>query len=209
VMGEEFAGNVTSKALQPAGLRTGQSEYRGRRQGALQLLLDRQADSVPHLSGCLLDHLKRTEELLIAWDASDLVSLAGLCHAAYGTDGFATALLGLDSRLEVAEHVGADVEGLVYLYASCDRKFLYPQVGCGDRVSFRDRFTGQEFPVSEESLRQFVDLTLANEYDVASVGPSSERIPVWFSSMFEKFGCFASPAVRDGCRRAMRLRAGG
>jgi hypothetical protein len=198
---------VDSKCLPPAGPRTPRSEYRDRRNGALQLLHDGNADSVPHLSGCLLDHLKRTEDLLVDWGASDMVCLAGLCHAAYGTDGLAMALLGLDSRPEVAETVGADVEELVYLYASCDRKFLYPQMGLDDRISFRDRFTGQVFPLSEERLRQFVDLTLANEYDVALVGPDSERIPVWFSSMIEQFGCLASPAVSAGCQREFGQRS--
>jgi hypothetical protein len=194
---------VDSEGLQPVGLRTFRSEYRNRRNGAVQLLLDGNADSVPHLSGCLLDHLKRTEELLVDWGASDVVCLAGLCHAAYGTDGFATALMDLGSRPAVAETVGADVEELVYLYASCDRKFLYPQIGFDDRISFKDRFTGQVFPVSEERLRLFVDLTLANEYDVALVGPGSERIPVWFSSMIDQFGGFASPAVSAGCQREL------
>ena len=194
---------MDAKGLQPAGLRTPRSEYRGRRDGALRLLLDGNAASVPHLSGCLLDHLKRTEELLVDWGAPDVVCLAGLCHAVYGTDGFAVALRGLGRRPEVAETIGADVEELVYLYASCDRKFLYPQIGFDDRISFRDRFTGQVFSLSEERLRQFADLTLANECDVAFVGSGSERIPVWFSSMIEQFGCFASPVVSAGCQREL------
>lgn len=194
---------MDSKGLQPVGLRTPRSEYRHRRNGVLQLLLDGNAASVPHLSGCLLDHLKRTEELLVEWGASDVVCLAGLCHAVYGTDGFAVALRGLGSRPEVAEAIGADVEEIVYLYASCDRKFLYPQIGFDDRISFRDRFTGQVFLLSEERLRPFADLTVANEYDVAFVGSGSEPIPVWFSSMIGEFGCVASPAVSAGCQRGL------
>jgi hypothetical protein len=39
----------------------------------------------------------------------------GLCHAAYGTDGFSTALLRLDERFMLAEMIGAETEQLVYL----------------------------------------------------------------------------------------------
>ena len=56
------------------------------------------------------------------------MSLAGLCHAVYGTDGFPTALLAVTERHVLSGIAGADVEELVYLYASCDRKFSYPRL---------------------------------------------------------------------------------
>ncbi len=45
------------------------------------------ARSHSHPGGTLLDHLVRTESMLRHWGAPDEVALAGLCHAAYGTDG--------------------------------------------------------------------------------------------------------------------------
>ena len=178
------------------------SYEKGPRDRAFRVLLDCNTESIPHLSGCLFDHLKRTEQLLMAWGCSESVSTAGLCHALYGTDGFETAPLGLDGRDQLAEAVGEDIESLVYLYASCDRKFLYPQLGVKDRVVFRNRFTGDVFSPSDDRLRDFVDLTLANECDVA-VGPGSDQAPDWFSSMVRQFRLVASPSVRHGCQVVM------
>ena len=108
---------------------------------ALELLRDRHADAVEHLNGTLLDHLERTEQLLRAWGSSAALATAGLCHAAYGTDGYAPALLNLDERTLLAAAVGPHVEATVYFYASCDRRFLYPRIGVGEWDAFRDRFT--------------------------------------------------------------------
>ncbi|MFF1641448.1 DUF6817 domain-containing protein [Streptomyces sp. NPDC058246] len=44
------------------------------------------------------------------------------------TDGFATALLPGDRRADLAAVIGAEAEGIVYLYASCDRKGAYPDL---------------------------------------------------------------------------------
>jgi hypothetical protein len=145
-----------------------------------------------------LDHLERTELLLRRWGCTETVSLAGLCHAAYGTDGFATALLTLDQRDVLSGVVGPDVEGLVYLYASCDRGVVYPRLGVGSRVDFRDRFTGRDFLPAERQLQDFVDLTLGNESDVGVVGPGADEPPEWLVAMFNRFQHYASPSVQDG-----------
>lgn len=54
------------------------------------------AATIPHPGGTLLAHLSRVRLKLAEWQASAEVQAAGLCHAAYGTDGFATSLLGTD-----------------------------------------------------------------------------------------------------------------
>ena len=105
-------------------------------------LLDRGAGLVPHLRGFLFDHLRRTEALLRHWSTPEPVAVAGLCHATYGTDGFAPGLLGLDERQDLIDLVGETTEALVYLYASCDRSFVYPTLAAGCEPWFRDRFTG-------------------------------------------------------------------
>jgi hypothetical protein len=169
------------------------------RSNALRLLGERGADAVDHLHGNLFDHLRRTERLLVDWEASDEVALAGLCHAFYGTDGFELSLLGQTERNVLSFTVGSDVEASVYFYAACDRKYFYPQIGSVEGATFRDRFTGDIFAPSKEQLQNFADLTLANEADVVLSGRGL-GIPTWFASLVDRFGPIASRSVAEACR---------
>jgi hypothetical protein len=127
--------------------------------------------------------------------------MAGLCHAAYGTDGFATFLVSLDRRWELGEVVGPEVEALVYLYGSCDRDFVYPRLRDGVSPAFRDRFNGHVFEPGEHQLRAFIDITLANEADVGMVGPGVLEPPGWLLTLFELIGRRASHSAQDGFNR--------
>ena len=131
-----------------------------------RFLLDHEADLIDHPGGTLYEHLNRVADQLAAWGASDNTVLAGLCHATYGTDGFATALLRVSNRAALAEVIGPAAEGIVYLYASCDRAKTYPALGGSGAVPFHDRFSGQTRPVGAAELRDFVEITAANELDV-------------------------------------------
>jgi hypothetical protein len=93
---------------------------------AAELLASRGAAGIPHPGGTLLAHLERVHALLAQWGARPALRRAGLCHAFYGTDGFAVALGDPSRRDELASMVGEEAERLVYLYASCDRGFSYP-----------------------------------------------------------------------------------
>jgi len=129
------------------------------------LLLARGAKTIEHPGGTLYEHLQRVRALLAEWKAGYDVQLAGLCHAFYGTDGFATALLPLDQRAILADAIGLRAESLVYLYASAERDDVYPRLH-EKRVEFRDRFTHTHRIPDEESLNAFVEITAANELDV-------------------------------------------
>ncbi|MFD2123142.1 DUF6817 domain-containing protein, partial [Streptomyces cirratus] len=61
----------------------------------LHLLDDLGASATPHPGGTLGAHLQRVQRQLEHWAARPALQLAGLCHAFYGTDGFATAPLPL------------------------------------------------------------------------------------------------------------------
>jgi len=124
------------------------------------------ATTIPHPGGTLFDHLVRTEAILTSWRASHELALAGLCHAAYGTDGFAPALLSLEERPVLVELIGRGAEALVYRYASCDRGYLSRQLGGQGEVRFRDRFEPTTIELSPASLTGFMELTFANELDV-------------------------------------------
>lgn len=170
----------------------------GRRERVVQFLHERGADHIDHLNGTLFDHLERTELLLRRWGCSEVVSIAGLSHAVYGTDGSPMALVALEDRAVFTEVAGFDVEALVYLYASCDRGFVYPRLSDDVRMDFRDRFSGRTFLPAKPDLRDFVDLTLANEFDVGVVGTKVAEPPEWLSTMFDHFQHLASQSVRDG-----------
>ena len=126
------------------------------------------AAGIPHPGGTLLAHLERVHALLAKWDARPALRRAGLCHAFYGTDGFAVALGDPSRRGELASLVGHEAERLVYLYASCDRKFSYPRLA-EPAGPFRDRFTGTVLRPPLSLRRDFAELTAANELDIAAV----------------------------------------
>ncbi|MER6628821.1 DUF6817 domain-containing protein [Streptomyces sp. NPDC000987] len=134
--------------------------------GIEDFLRSRDAADLAHPGGTLLEHLIRVRRRLADWGAPYEVQLAGLCHAAYGTDGFARSLLSLDDRPVLAAVVGERAEALVYLYASCDRAATYPRLGGHRRPVFTDRFTGTGHDPATEDLRAFLEITAANELDV-------------------------------------------
>jgi hypothetical protein len=135
---------------------------------ALKLLKSAGAETIDHPGGTLLAHLQRVSTLLATWNARPALVSAGLCHAFYGTDGFAVALLELDRRAVLAKAIGAEAEELVYFYASCDRKASYRTLAEPDAV-FTDRFTGERIQPSLHQRRDFAELTAANELDIAAV----------------------------------------
>ncbi|MGC0415743.1 DUF6817 domain-containing protein [Embleya sp. AB8] len=128
------------------------------------------ADRIEHPGGTLLAHLSRVEALLDTWGARPELRTAGLCHALYGTDGFARALLPLDRRAELAGRIGVEAERIVYFYAGCDRAASHPTLVDGP---FRDRFTGRTYRPTEAERRDFAELTAANELDILRIDPQA------------------------------------
>jgi hypothetical protein len=141
----------------------------------IDLLVERGANAVEHPGGTLLEHLSRVASLLQGWGASEEVQAAGLCHAFYGTDGFAVTLLDLDQRDVLISRIGARAEAWVYLYASCDRAAVYPELSRSGPLRFRDRFTGETSEVPECDAAVLAELTAANELDIVTVNPAWAR----------------------------------
>lgn len=167
---------------------------------ALALLRASGAEDLDHPGGTLLAHLVRVRDRLAAWGARETLQLAGLCHAFYGTDGFAATLLPLDRRGELAAVIGAEAESVVYFYASCDRKASYPTLADDDAV-FRDRFTGRTFTPTPGQRRDFAELTAANELDLADLDAGFRRR--WGRDLVELLGRFA-PLLGESARRDCR-----
>ena len=135
-----------------------------------QWLASRGAGGIPHPGGTLLAHLERVQARLARWGARPALRRAGFCHAFYGTDGFAVALGDPARRDELAAIAGDEAERLVYLYASCDRGFSYRYLA-EPAGPFRDRFAGTVLRPQLSVRRDFAELTVANELDIAAVNP--------------------------------------
>ncbi|WP_274561309.1 DUF6817 domain-containing protein [Streptomyces spiramyceticus] len=131
------------------------------------------AGEVKHPGGTLLSHLLRVERKLEEWGAREDVREAGLLHALFAPDGSPDpmySMLELDQRPRVAEVIGEPAEGLVYLYGAMDRKYTYPHLN-DDSDHWRDRFTGEIRTLSQQEIRDLMEISVANECDIASHNP--------------------------------------
>jgi hypothetical protein len=162
------------------------------------------ADAFAHVNGALGPHLAKTERLLRAWGSREALCTAGLYHAVYGTDGIRGSLAGLERRSELAGTIGAEAEAIVYLYGACDRDVFHPRIGTADRYRFVDRFTGAEHVIAERELRDFCELTVANELELAL---ASERFRtkhrVALTSLFDRMDGLLSAGATGAYRQAL------
>jgi hypothetical protein len=124
------------------------------------------AGEIAHPGGTLLAHLRRTHDTLAGWGARTALRLAGLAHAAYGTDGFPNGLIPVGERPVLADLIGTEAEEIVYTYASAARGSTYAAFCRGEEPEFHDRFTGASTWQEPRLVRDFVELTFANELDV-------------------------------------------
>ncbi len=125
------------------------------------------AEGFEHVDGSLMEHLNGTRALLREWSASDVLQNAGLYHAAYGTAGFDECLASVQQRGEIARIIGEEAEELVYQYCACDRDDFFSKIGVKNNPEFLNRFTGQQYYLSDKLLKQFCELTAANETEIA------------------------------------------
>jgi hypothetical protein len=158
----------------------------------------------PHANGSLAQHLRGTEALLRQWGNREALCIAGLYHAVYGTDGYDDALASLAMRATIAGVIGADAEGIAYRYGACARDVFHPRIGTVAPLRFADRFGGCEYPISEAELRDFCELTLANEADLA-LGSARYRVKhrATLADLFERMRGSASEAALAAALRAL------
>ncbi|HEX3794360.1 MAG TPA: hypothetical protein VHV57_07655 [Acidimicrobiales bacterium] len=181
------------------------------REAVLAFLRGHAADRTDHIFGDLLTHLLGTERLVREWGGQDLLALAALGHATYGTDGFEPHILGLGDRRLLADVIGAEAEALVYFYASCDRDDFYLQLcALGTTVTdlhFRDRFTGQPVPITADHITRFVNLTYANEAELAASSPGGPAEWTWLADFCRDTRRWASPLFFEGAAALVHVDA--
>ena len=169
-----------------------------------ELLKELGAGDFQHLNGSLEAHLKGTECLLKKWGSSDLLQVAGLFHAAYGTAGFDETMVSLNQRKEIAKVIGIDEEALVYLYCSCDRDFVFPQFESNSRIRFRDRFDGRQFDLDESTTRLFCELTVANELELVLASDDfKSKYGAELLELFKSMHRYLSPNARKSYAEAL------
>ncbi|WDZ86712.1 DUF6817 domain-containing protein [Micromonospora cathayae] len=169
---------------------------------ACRWLRERGAETVDHPGGTLYAHLLRVHDRLGAAGHDEAVRLAGLTHAAYGTDGFDLVLLDPADREPLRALVGVDAERLVHLYGACDRRRSWRNLaGTGQLV---DRHTGRVETLAPGQLRPFVDLCVVNELDVMAYDPTvAQRYGDYFRTLFAAWSPVASPDVTAEARRLL------
>ena len=129
------------------------------------------AGEFEHLNGSLIEHLNGTKDLLRQWGARAELQDAGLYHAAYGTAGFSKNLVSIDQRSKIAAIIGTEAEDIVYQYCACDRKAFFTTIRQESNPEFPNRFTSESYHLSNAMLRDFCELTAANEIEIAIDNP--------------------------------------
>jgi hypothetical protein len=169
-------------------------------------LADLGAGDFRHLNGSLEQHFLGVREMLVSWGADETLTRAGLFHAAYGTAGFTPVMISLDRRGDISRLIGSDAEEIVYTYCACDRESVWPQIGQSDDVIFRDRFTGKTRLIAGGDLRQFCELTCANEIEIASKDPQFiAQYGGRLGALFGRWGALLSASASGAVAKTFAL----
>lgn len=167
-------------------------------------LRQRGAETITHPGGTLYAHLCRVHDRQAELGLGIDVQVAGLAHAAYGTDGFDVVLLDRTERATLRGLIGERAEALVYRYAACDRRRSWRRLT--DTGEVVNRFTNQVARLDRAELRPFVDLSIVNELDVIEQNPAvADKHGDYFRALFASWAPVASPAVASDARRVLSV----
>ncbi|MBW3543029.1 MAG: hypothetical protein KY476_22445 [Planctomycetes bacterium] len=115
------------------------------------------ADEVAHSEKTYLAHAIGVYQDMKAWGAEGELCRAALFHSIYGTELFQRFALPLERRNELRQLIGDRAERLAYLNCAMDRPaFDADMFRTTGPWRLRDRFTGEDHPLSEA---EFADLT--------------------------------------------------
>lgn len=166
------------------------------------LLRERGAQTIDHPGGTLYTHLVRVHDRLAAHGLPASTALAGLAHAAYGTDGFDTALLTLAERDLLRAAAGPDAELIVHRYAATLRKATWRPLA--QTRQLHNRFDGTVQTLTAAELRPLVDLSIVNELDLCEQASDvAARYGDYFRTLFASWADLASPQVTADARAVL------
>lgn len=170
-----------------------------------QRLAELGAGDFAHLNGSLEEHFVGVYDLLVEWNAAPTLQDAGLFHAAYGTSGFTDQMVSLDQRHLIADIIGEAAEEIVYLYCSCDRDIFWPRIGVAEPLLFKNRFSDAEFELSPQQLREFCELTAANELQLAAADPAfADQYRAEFINVFARMTPWLTPQATAFSRSVLQ-----
>lgn len=127
-------------------------------------------DEVSHNNCSLRQHLIATYNILEGWNLPEDVCKAGLFHSIYGTETFSG--VEVKDRDVIQQTIGKMAEQYVYLFCCLERESLLKNL-FRSTFSIKDRFTGQEVPLTHQQCSVMFQILAANFLEQ---GPrSSER----------------------------------
>ncbi|GAB4142081.1 MAG: hypothetical protein Tsb009_12140 [Planctomycetaceae bacterium] len=121
------------------------------------------ADDVSHSERTYLAHAIGVYNDMKKWGCNEDLCHAAIFHSIYGTELFQRFTLPLERRDEVRAMIGNTAEQIAYLNCAMDREHF-------DRAIFqtegpyyiRDRFTGEDVPLTEAEFNDMVRLHLCD-----------------------------------------------
>jgi hypothetical protein len=131
-------------------------------------------NEVRHSRRTFLDHLVSTAKLLRAWGCPEVMCLAGLFHAIYGTESFEYPKLQMITREAIREVIGVDAENVAWLFGMSTAKSLQTHLRELDlptmaekTVFLSHRVTGSALACTRSELLALANVTCANALDQA------------------------------------------
>jgi len=92
------------------------------------LLLLNRAKQLPHGKSTLYEHLTGTYSILAAWNCPTIIQKFGLLHSVYSTQHYPHGVLSLECRQHLVDIAGVEVERLVYIFCTIERRELWANV---------------------------------------------------------------------------------
>lgn len=166
----------------------------------LAFLRGRGAKARSHSFSNLLDHLLGTRKLLLCWQASPTLCIAGLFHSVYGTESFEPETVSLAKRESVRELIGKPAEEMVYLFSVMTQESFENNLRADPEYRLRERTTGNWVEIEPQMLRDLCNLSAANWLE------QWDRLPVQLRSLGREKYCailrFVLPRAAQAIRTA-------
>ena len=151
----------------------------------LDLLLELNADKNPHSGGALLEHLRGTHDLLDSWGNDQAVCAGGLFHSIYGTQAYQTQSASLEDRQRIRAVIGARAERLAFLFCVSNRGEFYGALDQDDAALW-NRIHEETVPVTQDELRDLIEMEMANFVEFMPRLPFTEEELVAFDANVER-----------------------